>query len=195
VVVAVPAGVRDQPGRGDRVDRRDLADHADGLAGEVGVRAEEVLAPTDGEQVGAQRGYLPVEVLAARRRDADDGDHGGDADGDAERGEGDPQRTGPQAGATHPEGVDRPEPGWRQRSPRRTVGRRRHEGRGRVAAGDAHRVALLTSCAAVAAVERAVAVAVTTSATIPPSRMSTRRGSPATISWSSVMISTVVPAV
>ena len=56
-----------------------------GLLGERGGLAEHRLARLHAQEVGAEGIDLGDEVGLARRRDADDGDHRGDADGDAER--------------------------------------------------------------------------------------------------------------
>src|SRR5262245_38235012 len=84
-VAAVDVGVGQRRGGGDRGDRGDPADHRHRGGGQVRLPAEECLAGGYPQQVGAQRGELPVEAFAAGGGHADHADHRGDADGDAQR--------------------------------------------------------------------------------------------------------------
>jgi hypothetical protein len=77
----------DRPRGGHRGDRTDAGDHRFGLGGQFGVRALDRPSRCDGQHVGAQRFQLAMQLLAGRGRDAHHGDHGGDADRDAQRGQ------------------------------------------------------------------------------------------------------------
>src|SRR5690606_20912249 len=101
-------------GGGDGGDGGDLTDHGLGLGGQVRGVAEQGPAGRDGEQVGAEGGQPAVQVLPAGGGDADDAEHGGDADGDAERRQEDPQRPGAQAGAAGAQDVGGAHAGGRE---------------------------------------------------------------------------------
>ena len=84
----------------DLRDRADAADHrrARPRAARHGL-AEEGLAVGDGEQVGAQPVDLGEQPSLGGCGEAEDGHDGGDADGDAQRGQAGPQRAGAQPDA------------------------------------------------------------------------------------------------
>jgi hypothetical protein len=69
----------------------DASDHGRRAGGQFGGAASEALAVADGEQVGAELVDLGQEAGLGGRGQAEDGDDGGYADGDAESGESGPQ--------------------------------------------------------------------------------------------------------
>jgi len=86
VRVAVGVGAVDRPSGLCLLDTTDPADHGRRRGGELCGAAGEVLAVTDGEQVGAELVDLIEQAGLGRGGQAEHGDDGGHPDGDAEGG-------------------------------------------------------------------------------------------------------------
>ena len=150
---------------------------------QLGGVAEHALARLDLEQVGAELVELGQQVGPARRRDADDGHHGGDADGDAEGGEQGAHPLGPQ-----PDGPDRHGVARRSRLRHRS-GRRRCRAAGRP-------VRRRPGSSPGSASSRSPVTRPPVACRTRPGRRARRRtrGMPAATCWSWVMTTIVVPA-
>lgn len=132
LVAAVHLRPLDRTDRGDRLHRADPADHRLGVLGQLGGVTGHRRPGGDGQQIGAQGGECAVEPGARRGRDPHDPDHRRDADGDAERGQERPQRSGPQAHRPHLDDVPGAQPGRSQHAGGGGVERPRTPGHRRV---------------------------------------------------------------
>ena len=110
VGAAVGVGAADRPGALHLLHTADTADHGRRRGGQLGGAAGEALAVADGEQVGAELVDLGQQAGLGGGGQAEHGDDGGHADGDAESGQPGPQLPGAQSDGGEPGQVGQLQP-------------------------------------------------------------------------------------